>query len=169
MNIDLNLFQSGWDIIWEDPIAWFLELPLLTQILVAIGIIAILIGAIILVYYILKGVGYLLYYLFKGLYYLFKGIFIGLYKLFEALYYAISGKPKKQKGKILPTTEVQVTPVEQRLSQYGIEREKIPSYCTECGHKLTESMQFLLISKGFAYCFHCGMQFELKTYENPKF
>lgn len=169
MNMDLNLLQSSWDVIWEDPITWFLELPLFSQIILVIGVIALLIGVIILIFYILKGVAYLLYYLFKGLYYLFKGIFIGLYKLFEALYYAISGKPKKWKGKILTTTDVQVTPVQQRLSQYGIERENIPSYCTECGHKLTESMQSLLISRGSAYCFHCGMQFELKAYENPKF
>ncbi|MFX0027762.1 MAG: hypothetical protein ACFE8B_01010 [Candidatus Hermodarchaeota archaeon] len=169
MNIDWSILQSGWDIIWEDPIGWFLELPLLTQILLIIGILALLIGVIILVYYILKGVAYLLYYLFKGLYYLFKGIFVGLYKLFEALYYAISGKPKKEKKILTPVPEHSPIPIQQNLTHYEIDQAKIPSYCTECGYKLTESMQSLLISRGIAFCFKCGMQFELKAVDNPNF
>jgi len=38
MNIDWSIFQTGWDYIWEDPIGWFLGLPLLNQILILIGI-----------------------------------------------------------------------------------------------------------------------------------
>ena len=169
MNIDWSILQSGWDIIWEDPIGWFLELPLITQILLGIGIIAVLIGVIVLVYYILKGVAYLLYYLFKGLYYLFKGIFVGIYKLFEALYYAISGKPKKQKNTLTHIPESPPIPVQPELTNFKLEEVKIPSYCTECGHKLTKSMQSLLASRGTAFCFHCGMQFELRTIENPNY
>ena len=90
--IDWGILTTNWDIIWNDPIGWFLELSLFVQILIGIVLIAIAITALVLVYYILKGVAYLLYYLFKGLYYLFKGIYTGLSKLFEGLSYGISGK-----------------------------------------------------------------------------
>jgi hypothetical protein len=99
---NLSIFQTVWDRIWNDPIGWFLEFPLLGQILIIIGLIALTIAALVLVYYILKGVAYLLYYLFKGLYLLLKAIFTGIYKLFEGLFYAISGKPKKTAQKITP-------------------------------------------------------------------
>ncbi|MHA2473182.1 MAG: hypothetical protein ACXAES_08115, partial [Promethearchaeota archaeon] len=79
----LNIWQTSWDYIWQNPITWFLQQSLLNQILIMVGIIAISIAAVILVYYVLKGVVYLLYYLFKGLYYLFKALFLGIYKLFE--------------------------------------------------------------------------------------
>jgi len=169
MNIDWSKFQTGWDYIWKDPIGWFLELPLFIQTLFIITIIALSILAVVLVHYILKGVAYLLYYLFKGLYYLFKGIFLGLYKLFEAIYYAISGKLKK-KEEIIPQTPESLTIPSQQASNL-IERNEIstPSYCTECGQQITESMESLLISRGIAFCFYCGKQFELKMAENPNF
>jgi len=169
MNIDWSIFQTGWDYIWEDPIGWFIALPLLSQILIIIGIIVLTIIAVVLVYYILKGVAYLLYYLFKGLYYLFKGIFLGLYKLFEALYYAITGKLKK-KEEIIPQTPEAPTIPPQQVTKL-IERTEIiiPSYCTECGQKITVSMESLLISRGIAFCFYCGKEFELKMVENPNY
>ncbi|MFX0081034.1 MAG: hypothetical protein ACFE94_04700 [Candidatus Hodarchaeota archaeon] len=169
MNIDWSMFQTGWDYLWEDPVGWFLELPLLSQIFVIIGIIVLTILAVVLVYYILKGVAYLLYYLFKGLYYLFKGIFLGLYKLFQALYYAISGKPKK-KEEMIPQSPGTPTISPQQVNNL-IERNeiRIPSYCTECGQKITESMESLLTSRGIAFCFYCGKQFELKVAENPRY
>lgn len=169
MNIDWSRFQTGWDYIWEDPLGWFLELPLLIQTLFIITIIALSILAVVLVYYILKGVAYLLYYLFKGLYYLFKGIFLGLYKLFEILYYAISGKPKKQEELIPQTPESPTIPPQQASNLIERNEIRIPYYCTECGQKITDSMESLLISRGIAFCFYCGKQFELKMAENPNF
>ncbi len=91
-----TFLQTGWNLIWEDPIGWYLSLPLVGQILVIIIAIRLAIVALVLVYYILKGLAYLLYYLFKGLFYLFKGIYLGFYKLLETIYYAVSGKPKKK-------------------------------------------------------------------------
>jgi hypothetical protein len=169
MNIDWTMFQTGWDYIWEDPVGWFLDLPLLTQILVLIGIIAITIAALVLVYYILKGVAYLLYYLFKGLYYLLKGIFLGIYKLFEAFYYAISGKPKNSKEPIPATLEPPVIPPEQISNLLQRNEISIPNYCTECGQKITKSMESLLTSRRIAFCFYCGKQYEIKIEENPNF
>ena len=169
MNIDWSIFQTGWDYIWKDPVGWFLELPLLSQILMIIGIIALTILAVVLIYYVLKGVAYLLYYLFKGLYYLFKSIFHGLYKLFEALYYAISGKLKKKEEMTPQTPEVPTIPPQQVPNLIERNEIRIPSYCTECGQKITESMESLLISRGTAYCFYCGKDFELKIAENPNF
>ncbi|MFW9877122.1 MAG: hypothetical protein ACFFG0_28870 [Candidatus Thorarchaeota archaeon] len=167
--MELNIFQSGWDYIWKDPIGWFLGLPLLNQILIIIGITILTILAFVLVYYILKGVAYLLYYFCKGLYYLFKGIFLGSYKLFEALYYAISGKPKKKENLIPNSPGVPIITPPQFDNLIERNEKRIPSYCTECGQKITESMESLLISRGIAFCFYCGAQFELKTTEDPIF
>ena len=169
MNIDWYIFQTGWDYIWKDPIGWFLELPLLSQILFIIVIVALSILAVILVYYILKGVVYLLYYLFKGLYYLFKGIFLGFYKLFEAIYYAISGKPKKKEEIIPQTPEAPTIPPHQVSNLTERNEIRFPNYCTECGQKITESMESLLISRGIAFCFHCGKEYELKIAVNPNY
>jgi hypothetical protein len=117
----------------------------------------------------LKGVAYLLYYLFKGLYYLFKGIFLGLYKLFQALYYAISGKPKKKEEMILQSPGTPTIPPQQVNNLIERNEIRIPNYCTECGQKITESMESLLISRGIAFCFYCGKQFELKIAESRSY
>ena len=160
--IDLTILQAG-HVFWDDPIGWFLQLPLLFQIFIIIGLIALTIAALVLVYYILKGLTYLLYYIFKGLYYLFKGIFLGFYKLFEAFYHAISGKPKKNKQEISPPPEGPIIPREHFPSVIGRNEFKIPNYCTECGQQITESMSSLLISRGIGYCFYCGKEFKIQT------
>ena len=165
MNIDWSIFQTGWDYIWKDPVGWFLELPLLSQILMIIGIIALTILAVVLIYYILKGVAYLLYYLFKGLYYLFKSIFHGLYKLFEALYYAISGKPKPESGtpaqeqQAPPQVEKQPEPITPVQKTYQTVNPDV-AFCSECGNKFSGSMVQTLSNKGFVYCIHCGKGFQ---------
>ncbi len=46
---DLTISQTGWDLIWQDPIGWFLALPLVGQILTIIVVILLAIAAIILV------------------------------------------------------------------------------------------------------------------------
>ena len=164
---DMGILTTVWDRIWSDPIGWFLEFPLRGQIVIIIGLIALTIAALVLVYYILKGVAYLLYYLFKGLYLLLKAIFTGIYKLFEELYYEISGKPRKKDQKIThPSSEPIQIPVNIPKFQ-DIKKEKIPYYCTECGQKITDSMNTLLTSRGVAFCFYCGKEFKLnKAVEN---
>jgi len=156
---------TNWDIIWNDPIGWFLELSLFVQILIGIVLIAIAITALVLVYYILKGVAYLLYYLFKGLYYLFKGIYVGLSKLFERLSYGISGKPMKKDQTMPPISKESIGPPEHVSNFEEIAEVKIPYYCTECGQKITESMNVLLTERGVAFCFYCGKEFMLKRAE----
>ena len=76
---------------------------------------------------------------------------------------------KNDKKIITPDPGPSPIPVQEKLTYYEVDRTKIPSYCTECGHKLTESMQSLLTSRGTAFCFKCGLQFELTTVENPNF
>ena len=89
------------DVAWHEIVDWFLLQPIYAQVLVLIGVFAVLTLAVILVYYVLKGVCYLIYYLLKGIFYLFKGIGLLFYKVFEGLYYAISGKPKPVKEPII--------------------------------------------------------------------
>ena len=77
---------------WEEIVNWYLAQPIYGQILILVGLIALLALAIVIVYYVLKGVVYLVYYVLKGVYYLLKGIGFLFYRLFEELYYLISGK-----------------------------------------------------------------------------
>ena len=159
--VDISVFG----IAWEEIVNWFLAQPIYAQVLVIIGVFAVLVLAVILVYYILKGVGYLIYYLLKGVYYILKGIGLLFYKLFEGLYYAISGKPKPKKTQTNPE---QPTP-QQAPTQLKQEEEPIVpiqkseqivrpevAYCSECGNRFTDSMLQSLSENGFAYCIHCG-------------
>ncbi|MFW9897031.1 MAG: hypothetical protein ACFFD7_14590 [Candidatus Thorarchaeota archaeon] len=160
--LEIGIFGTGWDRIWNDPIGWFLEFPLLTQILIIIGLIAITIAVLVLVYYILKGLAYFLYYLFKGLYLFLKAIFTGIYKIFKDMYYVISGKSRK-KPPVMPYPSIKSNISPEYSSKYQeVKSEKIPYYCTECGQKLTVSMSKLLTSRGIAFCFSCGKEFKLK-------
>ena len=165
---NFTFLQTGWGLIWEDPIGWYLSLPLVGQILVIIIAILLTIVALVLVYYILKGLAYLLYYLFKGLFYLFKGIYLGFYKLLETIYYAVSGKPKKksplisQPSPIPPPPPATINPPQVVSNLPNSNESKIPSYCTECGQKITESMSSLLISRGIGFCFYCGKEFKIE-------
>ena len=157
-SVDLGILAT----VWDDPIGWFLEFPLIGQIVIIIGLIALTIAALVLVYYVLKGVAYLLYYLFKGLYLLFKGIYTGLSKLLEGLAYRISGKPRKKDKIITPPPNEPIHPQE-GITKFEKESEvKIPYYCTECGQKLTESMNSLLTTRGVSFCYYCGKEFKLK-------
>ncbi len=163
--IDLGILTTNWDILWNDPIGWFLGLSLLVQILVFVVLIAIAILALILVYYILKGVAYLLYYLFKGLYYLLKGIFTGLSKLLERLSYEISGKPRKKDQSTSPISKEYIEHPKHVSNFEEIAEVKTPYYCTECGQKITDSMGTLLNERGVAFCFYCGKEFKLNKVE----
>ncbi len=154
------------DIAWQEIIDWFLVQPIYAQVLVLIGVFAVLTLAVILVYYILKGVGYLVYYLLKGVYYLLKGLGLLFYKIFEGLYYAISGKPKPIKN---AAPEQQAPPQPQIIYQVKQEQEPIVpiqqseqivrpevGFCSECGNKFSDSMLHTLQERGIAYCIHCG-------------
>ncbi|MFX0105917.1 MAG: hypothetical protein ACFE75_10530 [Candidatus Hodarchaeota archaeon] len=156
--VDLYIFN----LTWESIVEWFLAIPIYAQVLVLIGVFAVLVLAVILVYYILKGVGYLIYYVLKGVYYLLKGIGLLFYKIFEGLYYAISGKPKPNPC---------CTPPQEQQIQHQVKQEDEPivpiqkgeqivrpevAYCSECGNRFTDSMLQSLSERGVAYCIHCG-------------
>ena len=154
---------------WQEIVDWFLIQPLFAQILVLVGVFAVLTLAVILVYYILKGVGYLVYYILKGVYYLLKGIGLLIYKIFEGLYYAISGKPKPVKNQVVVIQQVPVQQASPQVRQVKQEEEPIVpiqktvqivqpevTFCNECGNKFTDSMLQTLSDRGVAFCIHCG-------------
>jgi len=148
---------------WQEIVDWFLIQPIYAQVLVLIGVFAVLTLAVILVYYILKGVGYLIYYILKGVYYLLKGIGLLFYKIFEGLYYAISGKTKPDKNQdaaqqvppqviIVKQAEEPIVPIQETVQ---IVRPEV-IYCSECGNKFSDTMVQTLSERGVAYCIHCG-------------
>ncbi len=51
---------------WQEIVDWFLVQPIYGQILVLIGVFAVLALAIVIAYYVLKGAAYLVYYVLKG-------------------------------------------------------------------------------------------------------
>ncbi|MFW9823711.1 MAG: hypothetical protein ACFFE4_12280 [Candidatus Thorarchaeota archaeon] len=161
---DVNVFGVG----WEEIVNWFLAQPIYAQVLVLVGVVALLVLAVVIVYYVLKGVAYLIYYLLKGVYYLLKGIGLLFYKTFEALYYAISGKPKPEHS--IPVQEEQVVIRVEKEPEPIIPTQKTYQpvnpdvvFCSECGSKFSESMIKTLSNKGFVYCIHCGKGFQTNS------
>lgn len=159
--MDVNIFGVP----LQEIVDWFLAQPLYGQILVLIGVVAVLALAVVIAYYVIKGVAYLVYYLLKGIYYLLKGIGLLFYKLCEALYYAISGKEKpnanmqEQQGVEVIQKPVQqiAQPQPQKVVQI-VNHEA--AFCTECGNEFSQTMAQQLQSKGFVYCIHCGKGFK---------
>jgi hypothetical protein len=158
----------------EEFMNWFLTIPMYGQILVIIGIVASLILAVVIVYYVLKGVAYLIYYILKGVYLLLKGIGLGFYKLAEALYYAISGKQKPIKEE--KEQEVQ----QEKTVQFPVQKTAEPmrpiqpefqpinpnaAYCSECGGEFTSKMHEQLAESGVIFCVNCGKGYKLKLVE----
>lgn len=158
---------------WQEFVNWFLSIPLYGQVLVVIGIAAVLILAGVLVYYILKGVAYLIYYIFKGVYLLLKGIGILFYKLFEAIYYAISGKPRPIKQEQLEQEQQAPPQIQEEVKPQYVEPVKQElfnvkpnaAYCSECGAEFSDRMQQQLAERGIAYCVHCGKGFKANKVE----
>lgn len=163
---DNHIFGVWWQNIglwWQDIVNWYLAQPLYGQILVLVGVIALLALAVVIAYYVIKGVAYLVYYIIKGIYYLLKGIGLLFYKLFEALYYVISGKEKPestpaQEQQAQPQVEKQPEPITPIQKTYKSKNSDV-SFCSECGSKFSDSMIQALSTKGDVFCIHCGSHF----------
>jgi hypothetical protein len=162
--VDVHIFG----VLWEEIVNWFLAQPIYGQILVLVGVVALLALAVVIVYYVLKGVAYLVYYILKGVYYLLKGIGLLFFKAFEALYYAISGKPKPeccapvQEQQVPTQVEKQPEPITPVQKTYQTVNPDV-AFCSECGSKFSDSMIQTLSNKGFVYCIHCGKGFQDKS------
>ena len=151
----------------EEIVNWYLAQPIYGQILVLVGLIALLALAVVILYYVLKGVAYLVYYVLKGVYYLLKGIGLLFYKIFEGLYYAISGKPKPepasaQEQQTPPQVEKEPEPIIPVQRSYQTVHPEV-AFCSECGGQFSESMVQTLSGKGFVYCIHCGKGFQANS------
>lgn len=151
------------DVAWQGIVDWFLAQPIYGQILVLVGVIAVLVLAVVIVYYVLKGVAYLVYYLLKGVYYLLKGIGLLIYKLIEGLYYNISGKPKpntlqQQNQPQINKQILQNAPIQKNFRDVHPE----VTFCSECGNKFSDSMLHTLSENNIVYCIHCGKGFQAK-------
>ncbi len=153
---------------WEEIVNWYLAQPIYGQILVLVGVIALLALAVVILYYILKGVAYLVYYILKGVYYLLKGLGLLFYKAFEALYYVISGKPKPESS--TPAQDQQAPPQVERQPEPIITVQKTyqtinpdVAFCSECGSKFSDSMVRTLSNNGLVYCIHCGKGFQSRS------
>lgn len=153
---------------YNEFIEWYLVQPIYGQILVIIGIVALLAIIITLVYYLIKGISYLIYYAIKGVYYLLKGVGFGFYKLCEGFYYLISGKPKPKMQKQDVSKQNKKSYEQSEDSNRLMENQ--PNimycnimYCNECGNKFSEKMHNNLKTNGFTFCVHCGKRFELNV------
>ena len=153
---------------WEEIVNWFIVQPIYGQILVLVGVFALLALAVVIAYYVLKGVVYLVYYVIKGVYYLLKGIGLLFYKICLALYYAISGKPKPESNIPAQVNQAPIQ-VEKELEPITpIQKTYQPvhpdvAFCSECGSSFSNSMIQTLSNKGFVYCIHCGKGFQANS------
>jgi hypothetical protein len=152
INMDFSVFR----IYWEQFLNWFLEIPLPGQILMIVGIIAILTLVCVGVYYLLKGVAYLVYYVLKGVGYLIFYIFKGIYLLFEGLYNLISGKEKPLKQAEVPELEIVAQEIPKQVVPMKKEVQVNAFFCSQCGTKYSETMIHQLDTQGRAFCIHCG-------------
>ncbi|MBY8991198.1 MAG: hypothetical protein KGD58_10635 [Candidatus Lokiarchaeota archaeon] len=154
---------------WEEIVNWFATQPLYGQILVLIGVFAVLALAVVIVYFVLKGVAYLVYYVLKGVFYLLKGIGLLFYKIFEGLYYAISGKPKPESTaveeqqappQVIVVKEPEpITPVQRTYKTV----QSDVAFCSECGSPFSDSMVQTLFNKGFVFCIRCGHGYQANS------
>jgi len=154
---------------WEEIVNWFVAQPLYGQILVLIGLFAVIALAVVIVYFVLKGVVYLVYYILKGVYYLLKGIGLLFYKLCEGLYYAISGKPKpesatEQEQQAPPQVIVvkEPEPIIPVQKTYQAVQSDV-AFCSECGSPFSDSMVQTLSNKGSVFCIRCGHGFQANS------
>jgi hypothetical protein len=154
--MNMNMDFSGFRIYWEQFLNWFLEIPLPGQILMIVGVIAILALVCVGVYYLLKGVAYLVYYVLKGVGYLIFYIFKGIYLLIEGLYYLISGKEKPMKQAEVPELEMVAQEIPKQVVPMKKEVQANVSFCSQCGTKYSETMVHQLDTQGRAFCVHCG-------------
>ncbi|MHA2009159.1 MAG: hypothetical protein ACXABO_16295 [Promethearchaeota archaeon] len=159
---------NGFIIPWEEIVNWYVNQPIYAQVLILIGVFAILALVITLVYYILKGVAYLVYYILKGTYYLLKGLGILIYGAFEALYYTITGKPKPGTEPAPQSDAPQtnrnpepIVPVQKNYQYIQLDA----MFCTECGSKFTDTMMDTLSNKESVFCVHCGKGFQSNPIE----
>lgn len=167
--VNWNNYPFDWfSVYWNGFVNWYMIQPLFAQILVIVGIFAIVALTMVLVYYIIKGVVYLVYYVIKGIYYLLKYIVLGIYRLFKALYYAISGKQDPSKQQVQYNNIEEVSQNYHKRPRTQVIQVKDPTgvkFCSECGMEFSEKASHLLISRGSAYCENCGKKYNSKPIE----
>ncbi len=160
MDNKMGTIIEGSKAYWGQFLSWFLEIPLLGQILIIAGTIAILVLVCVGVYYILKGAAYLVYYSLKGSAYLVYYVFKGLYLLSEGMYYLISGKEKPVKQAEAPKEAPKVEATVQEIPKQAVPMKKevhgSVSFCSQCGTQYSESVKHQLTTQGQAFCVHCG-------------
>ena len=157
----------------QEFLQWFLSVPIYGQVLVVVGAVAVLILAVVVVYYVLKGVAYLIYYILKGVYFLLKAIFLGIYKLFEELYYGITGNPRPVKNEEEAEAESDVSQAqvkEPQIETSPVIKQMAPiqpdaAYCSECGNQFTEQMQEKLHENLRVFCIYCGKGYKSNAIE----
>jgi len=148
--MDMKDIFNNINIWYNEFIEWYLVQPIYGQIFAIIGIFVLLALVIILIYYIIKGIAYLVFYIIKGVYYLLKGIGYGFFKLFEGFYNLVSGKRKSQAKEDIETDEKHINKNELNII-----------YCSECGRRFSNKMNYQLAANGIVFCVNCGKQFSL--------
>ncbi|MFX0023577.1 MAG: hypothetical protein ACFE9S_14720 [Candidatus Hermodarchaeota archaeon] len=156
--MDWETFLQNIGLWFSTFIEWYIEQPLYGQVLVIIGIVAILALAVTLIYYIIKGIAYLIYYTIKGIFYLLKYIGYGIYKLFEGFYLLVSGKSTLKTEK---NNDINIS--NKRLD----EQRYILEFCSECGKRISNKMKKHLKTHEIVFCVNCGTRITRKQTVHP--
>lgn len=156
--MDWETFLRNIGLWFNTFIEWYIQQPLYGQVLVIIGMVAVLALTVTLLYYIIKGVAYLFYYTIKGVFYLLKYIGYGIYKLFEGFYLLVSGKSKLKTGK---NNEITIR------NECLDEKRFLLEYCCECGKKISNNMKNHLKANEIVFCVNCGTRLTRKQTIQP--
>ncbi|MFO7794612.1 MAG: hypothetical protein ACQERB_01250 [Promethearchaeati archaeon] len=130
---------------WNKFVDWFIIQPLFAQILVIVGIFAIIVATIFIIYY----------------------ICLGVYKFFHAIYKAILGEEKPIEKTINTNSSKEINSEiyrnRPRTSGIQIKNPKGVHFCSECGVEFSDKITGLLLSRGMVYCDNCGKKYETKS------
>ncbi|MHA1673229.1 MAG: hypothetical protein ACTSYI_06340 [Promethearchaeota archaeon] len=142
---------------------WMYALPLISQILVLAGLVALTVGVFMLVYYIVKGSLVLVFEVIKGTLNIIKS-------LVESISRHVQGPthrtrrahyPLQHHRPIAPVTPVApIAPIRTKAPRPLAATVKQGLHCPECGETFTPEMMSLLKINHAVFCEYCGKQLE---------
>lgn len=158
--MDLVEFEAFWSSFGP----YFLGLEPLFQLLIMVGVIAVVSLVITLVYYLIKGVLYLIYYTLKAVVYITYYSLKGVYLLLKAMV-KIAVKILEKVGDFLDSIfNRDITPEKVGAQMEAITVPKTiisPKFCPICGNAFDEIMDEVLHKEGHAFCQSCGAKAEI--------
>lgn len=146
---------------------WLHSLPMLNQILIFIGLVALTVGISVVIYYIIKGAFKLTFEVIKAAVHILKGFFDALFN------HARAPRHPQYRRQALPTSSpylrkttrtMPVHSVSAPVSPTSASATSIPQtaiHCPDCGELFTPEMVQVMQEQKHVFCEFCGKNLEL--------